>query len=764
MSRLLSLKKLKSALSENLPMKEFFMSATFKYHIDGIIKMVSEKYNNAAIYFSPVWGGKYIAYTDNHKVCINLNNDLISNMTDLEKRYLANLGLLGHELGHVLYTDFNQDSNWLESLSQGQFYGKYDNKYQTAVNEILGYKDDEVVKDFLAQVYHSCSNTLEDAYVNYRISHTYTGTFNNALKLLHSIQFEEELKESGETLSDLMNILLSIVVGHKVPKIAQKYSTQVDEMKNIVRGVETQTDVLKRVQIVNNLFLYLWSEIKLIVKNIKDMEQAMQNMQQSSNGGSSEKGDEQSGNQSGSQSGNQSDIQKGQDAANKVLQQIKRVSEDGKGTGIENEQKKNAQEAGRNQKGSFSMDKSDDKTSNGTNKSSSVEEKKKAEKAASSKNGKDSGDGEKAENEEGEDGESGMKSGDSSATDSSLNTEGDSLDSGSKSDSRNSDFSEVPSDVQFHGDTGVADSTQNALDALLSDFAREMIKKHPDISKKLIADESAKEIVGDSASCHYGYPCTVNRISAKNRKLDYDYAAKTLLPISKRLQKSVGALLEDKLDGGCMKNLLRGNKVNPAASASNDGRIFKRNCLPEEQDLAVSLLIDESGSMCGYRIEKALETAIIIEDFCAGLGVPIAITGHRDSGGCKIDEFIRFDDNRKERKYNLANLSAGGCNRDGLALRYCIKNLLERDEENKLMIIISDGRPNSNGYYGNEAARDLYSAKREFEKKGGKLIAAAIGDDKDTIQKIYKDSFLDITDLNTLPMKMVKLISRYLKD
>jgi len=43
------------------------------------------------------------------------------------------------------------------------------------------------------------------------------------------------------------------------------------------------------------------------------------------------------------------------------------------------------------------------------------------------------------------------------------------------------------------------------------------------------------------------------------------------------------------------------------------------------------------------------------------------------------------------------------------------------------------------------------------------MFAAAIGSDKENIERIYKDGFLDITDLNQLPVNLTRLIMRYIK-
>lgn len=41
-------------------------------------------------------------------------------------------------------------------------------------------------------------------------------------------------------------------------------------------------------------------------------------------------------------------------------------------------------------------------------------------------------------------------------------------------------------------------------------------------------------------------------------------------------------------------------------------------------------------------------------------------------------------------------------------------------------------------------------------------MAAAIGDDKSNIERIYGNAFLDITDLSQLPVKLTAVVKRYM--
>lgn len=191
-----------------------------------------------------------------------------------------------------------------------------------------------------------------------------------------------------------------------------------------------------------------------------------------------------------------------------------------------------------------------------------------------------------------------------------------------------------------------------------------------------------------------------------------------------------------------------------------------RTRLPnDEQRLAVGLLVDESGSMdWGDRITHARKTAIVLYDFCISLGIPITIYGH-STGYDDVDlySYAEFDSLDASDRYRLMDMSARGGNRDGAALRFVAEHLAKRPETRKLLIIISDGQPAAGGYSGTAAEADLRGIKKEFQKRGVITFAAAIGDDKENIRRIYKDGFLDITRLEDLPKNMTQLVKQYLK-
>ena len=52
-------------------------------------------------------------------------------------------------------------------------------------------------------------------------------------------------------------------------------------------------------------------------------------------------------------------------------------------------------------------------------------------------------------------------------------------------------------------------------------------------------------------------------------------------------------------------------------------------------------------------------------------------------------------------------------------------------------MLVSDGQPAAPGYYGTAAEEDLRGIQQEYRRKGVLFLAAAIGDDKENIQRIY---------------------------
>ena len=306
-----------------------------------------------------------------------------------------------------------------------------------------------------------------------------------------------------------------------------------------------------------------------------------------------------------------------------------------------------------------------------------------------------------------------------------------------------------------------------------SDIARVLKEAAAEKAQEAYEQQLSEELQKAANEIHYGNAhagvhVTIHRIQEISDHLirQYEEVAPPLLRASKRLQSTILPLLKEEAEGGKQKNLLYGRRLDMRSFHHQDSSFFIRTRLPaDEQRLAVGLLIDESGSMVwGDRITHARKTAIVLYDFCVSLGIPVTIYGHStDCRGVALYSYAEFDSVDEKDRYRLMDMIDRNGNRDGAALRFVAEHLAKRPEKRKLLILISDGQPADDGYYGTEAEADLRGIKQEYARQNIILFAAAIGDDKDAIQRIYQEGFLDITRLDDLPKNLTILVKQYLR-
>ena len=280
------------------------------------------------------------------------------------------------------------------------------------------------------------------------------------------------------------------------------------------------------------------------------------------------------------------------------------------------------------------------------------------------------------------------------------------------------------------------DCCASDIERILSQVAKEKVflAEEKQLKKDLQA-EAGKINYGE---IHKGVDVDIYRINPVPERLisAYNNVSPKLLSLSKKLQVGIHNVIKDRKYGYKLSGLYMGKRTEARSFIRKDGKYFYKSNLPnDEMDLAVSVLVDESGSMCSRdRITTARATAIIMYDFCKSLNIPISIIGHTaDYRGMDLFSYADFDSVDGNDKYRIMDMSSRSGNRDGAALRFVAEHLLKREEKVKLLIIISDGQPAANDYFGTAAEEDLRQIKREYTKKGITLFAAAIGDDKEAM-------------------------------
>lgn len=298
-------------------------------------------------------------------------------------------------------------------------------------------------------------------------------------------------------------------------------------------------------------------------------------------------------------------------------------------------------------------------------------------------------------------------------------------------------------------------------------MSEEEKQKERDFRKKL--NRFSREIVSDSL--HRSVKLIVHRPDYDpNLQEEYGRLSQGLMPIVREIARKTLPLLEHEITAEYAKNQYYGSKFQADSVAYRDFRLFAKKRPPTESPgLVVGLRVDESASMAAFgRLEAAKRAVIAVYEFCQICHIPVLIYGDTADVSrleqMSIFAYADYDHPDVRDRFRLMGIRARSNNRDGMALRIMAERLAASPKQTKLLISISDGQPKAmEDYTGSLAIQDMQQILSEYERKGVKFLAAAIGQDKDVISRIYgAERFLDITNLNELPAKLVRIISRYL--
>ena len=209
-------------------------------------------------------------------------------------------------------------------------------------------------------------------------------------------------------------------------------------------------------------------------------------------------------------------------------------------------------------------------------------------------------------------------------------------------------------------------------------------------------------------------------------------------------------------------------------------KLFERTFVRDNTDYAVEILIDSSGSQQGRQSLVALQAYMISEALTLA-GISHKVVGFCTFGAYTIlNEYRDYEDGR-ERNQRIFEFYGSANNRDGLAVRAAADSLDKRKEENKILIVLSDGRPNDiiagsqNPVYGKQkktgeekepyclefAVKDTAGEVRKLRNRNIAVLGVFAGEEEDlqAEKKIFGKDFAYIRDISDF----ANIVGRYLK-
>lgn len=727
--------------------RQFFSSRLLAGHFEDLAAAQTRRYRyNRRVRVNLYWKPreKHVASTDNMLIRINAGNSMVTKVKGRENRYQIVCGMFAHELGHVLYTDFLAAQTHTNYLGSYRWY-PYPPDLKTtadARNEKAFWnyvKIDPKNLEMVQMVSHYISNVIEDGYIENRMLNNFPGTLGYGLEKLREQHFEhietvtqliENEDEGKHIFESILQIMLSYV---KFGEIKYGDEPLSDERIQSVFGLITDIDSAlmsksgkDRLNVVNMVLVRCWDYIESFCEECKKRQEEAE-----ASGGSTSLAE----------------------TLSEVLGAIAGGSEMGEGNSTpvpeasgETEESATADKRAQTHADAENEDDSQTDSETEENPSGSGESDNSSDEDAIPLNGRNSGSG-KEETSDNEQGRIPYHQSESLSE-----PVGGSVE-------KNEDYE------REHYDRAAAD-----IERLLDKMAEKAACEQLENERIQELNDVAQNI--SYGNIHEGVPIRINRIASVDEEFieQYNAIAGPLINISRQLQKSLQKQLKENRRGGKLTGLIMGRRLDVHALCRNDGKVFYKNNLPNEiPELAVGLLLDESGSMCSCdRCTYARASAIILYDFCQSLDIPVMVYGHStdytDVGNTvALYSYAEFDGFDHDDKYRMMDIAARGSNRDGAALRFVAEQLSKRPEAVKILILVSDGQPADSGYSGSAAEEDLRGIKQEYQRKGILFVAAAIGDDKQNIERIYGDSFMDISDLKQLPTKLTAVVKRHIR-
>jgi hypothetical protein len=691
--------------------EEFFTSSSMKEHLQTIIEGICKTYNRN-ITATVIPKADFVARTDEDDIKISLNSDFVKAQETRQQKYYAIIGLILHECGHVLYTDFALIKKAILCLAANGIYPSI------TINEAL----DAMLKDgkgaMLIRVYKSLENCIEDGFIERLVIKDVPGYGECLIKVrkMHMedssiLSYDASIKKAAETGKELDRISMMI----NMVLFYAKYSMDLTD------GIEDDlTDSFKDIQgIIDKAMKSYHAPDRMKQINIV-FDKIVKFIDAEIGKKSEEKPDPEMSDSKESEEESKADIS----------------SADGSATDDEKEKEPESVESSTSGSADDSADPED--TKEDSDDAKSLEVSKKMEETLKG------------------------------------------LEKDLKSMEDMSDHTRASSKTVTAKDDGDLDSSEAAEDGEI-DISHLEEKAAEEMISKEIHNRIEREMVRTQKDMYKTrkdkYPGIMTYLQPdRYAKEEYEVYHQEFDRIARRVKKNLDKVIKQRRRGDVKKGLYVGKQFDAPHAYRKDKRIFSQKILPENiPDMEVCVLVDCSGSMSSDdRMEQARNCAYITWQFCSEMQIPCSVYGHTTNRHpethVKIDCVahpmnIDSDDGKR-----IFMLRADADNRDGWAVNFCGEALTKSTATNKLLLIISDGLPEADGYYGPAAKRDIQDVVKKYKQKGIKIVTAGIDDCALDIKRVYQDGaqskyaakFLDYSDMSKLPQAFATLIKKEL--
>ncbi len=312
----------------------------------------------------------------------------------------------------------------------------------------------------------------------------------------------------------------------------------------------------------------------------------------------------------------------------------------------------------------------------------------------------------------------------------------------------------------------MADAIQGKLSQTPEDAQKKEAKKEADSHE---SEEPGKAVPHPEVE---QFKKQVEQLLGKNANV-YEATRREVLPIIDELENDLREIFTERRARKWLKGNPTGKRINMTKRMQErakgvpavQSKAWERRELPTEEDYAITLLVDLSGSMSnGRKIQETFKAVVALAEVLNRLSIKTEILGFND----RLYPYQSYGEELNTQKQeqmggmlkevsDCSDTGKAQYNDDGWALRQASERLARQKESEKFLVVLSDGKPEESPMHPRGKYELSMEVRSILENTDQYLVGLGIGLGTGHVSSYYPHSIADI-EAKELSKKLATLL------